>query len=228
MKGELPIGPVIFAACDSKFFEDHAPSLIYSANDIGKDIHIHVCNPTRSVLDIQDKLRKTTDVNVTFSYNEKIIIEDGHRKTAHTYYASLRFLYVHHIIKAAKKVLVTDVDCLFKRNFSWPEEPYGCFPRTGRPVHESVAAGVVYFTEESLNTISLLQETIKKSKQEWFADQAALAWYFNEVVVEPIKHFDETFMDWRFGKNTIMWTGKGDRKYSNKRYLEAKQSFNRL
>jgi len=228
MKGELPKGPCIYAACDSIFFEEHAPSLIYSANDIKKDVHIHVCNPTESVLSIQDKLRKTTDINVTFSYNEKSIIEDGHRKTAHTYYASLRFLYVHHIIRAAKKVLVTDVDCLFKNDFKWPEESYGYFPRRNRRINECVAAGVVYFTEESLKTIELLQNKIINSRQEWFADQIALGWYFNEVVTDKAKHFDEYFMDWDFKKNSVMWTGKGDRKYNNQIYVQAKKEFNRL
>ena len=41
--GELPTKPVVYAACDTKYFVEHAPSLIYSINDIGKDIHIHIC-----------------------------------------------------------------------------------------------------------------------------------------------------------------------------------------
>ena len=35
-------------------------------------------------------------------------------------------------------------------------------------------------------------------------------------------------MDWEFLEGTIIWTGKGPRKYENKTYLEAKKKFNRL
>ena len=36
--GELPTKPVVYAACDTKYFVEHAPSLIYSINDISEEI----------------------------------------------------------------------------------------------------------------------------------------------------------------------------------------------
>ena len=35
--GDLPTKRVVYAACDKKYFHEHAPSLVYSLNDIGKD-----------------------------------------------------------------------------------------------------------------------------------------------------------------------------------------------
>ena len=40
-----PTKRVVYAACDKKYFHEHTPSLVYSLNDIGKDIHIHICDP---------------------------------------------------------------------------------------------------------------------------------------------------------------------------------------
>ena len=34
--GELPNSPVVYAACDSKYFIDHAAPFVYSADDVGK------------------------------------------------------------------------------------------------------------------------------------------------------------------------------------------------
>ena len=65
--GELPTKPVVYAACDTKYFVEHAPSLIYSINDIGKDIHIHICDPVEETHKIESILRADLDVDITFS-----------------------------------------------------------------------------------------------------------------------------------------------------------------
>ena len=51
---------------------------------------------------------------------------------------------------------------------------------------------------------------------------------FARVDDKDITKFDGNFMDWEFLEGTIIWTGKGPRKYENKTYLEAKKKFNRL
>ena len=49
MYGEVPTSSVVFAACDSKYFMEHASAFIYSANEICKDVHVHVINPNDDV-----------------------------------------------------------------------------------------------------------------------------------------------------------------------------------
>ena len=36
--------------------------------------------------------------------------------------------------------------------------------------------------------------------------------------------FDGNFMDWNFLDGTVIWTGKGNRKYDNPRYVAMKKS----
>ena len=46
------------------------PSLIYSLNDIGKDIHIHICEPDVHCHNLESVLKKDIDVDITFTYND--------------------------------------------------------------------------------------------------------------------------------------------------------------
>ena len=56
----------------------------------------------------------------------------------------------------------------------------------------------------------------------------ALSETFSRLDEKNITKFDGNFMDWEFVEDTVIWTGKGPRKYENQRYLKAKNDFNRL
>ena len=51
---------------------------------------------------------------------------------------------------------------------------------------------------------------------------------FARVDDSQLEKFDSEFMDWEFKDGTTIWTGKGDRKFNNVRYVEMKKKFNRL
>ena len=40
--GDFPNEPCVFAACDSKYFVDHASPFVNSAHKVGKPAHVHV------------------------------------------------------------------------------------------------------------------------------------------------------------------------------------------
>lgn len=229
--GELPTYPVIFAACDPNYFKEHAPSLIYSCDDVGKDVHIHVCNPTQETYDIANIINTDTNIKLTFSYNDHP--DQGREMRA--YYASLRFFVLPTLLQVAKKVLVVDVDCMFMHDFEFPETATGYFPR--EPLNSGneweregtrVAAGAVYMDDTAINIALAVADRISKGPMQWFIDQVALSEIFNMVDEKYITKFDSQFMDWEFLDNTIIWTGKGPRKYDNPKYVEAKNYYNRL
>ena len=173
--GELPTKRVVYAACDKKYFHEHAPSLVYSLNDIGKDIHIHICEPDPNCHNLEAILKKDIDVDITFTYND---------------------------------IGVTPMD--------WEKEG------------TKVAAGCVYLTADALSVAKAVNERIKEGPMRWFIDQIALAETFARVEDKDITKFDGNFMDWEFIDGTVIWTGKGPRKYENQKYLNAKKKFNRL
>ena len=236
--GSFPTGSVIFSACDDSYFREHGGALIHSADDIGKDIHFHVCNPSEQTKDLQDKIINNTKVKVSFtSHNinvdsgplyEKIPISYGvSRRKSHVYYACMRFFLARKILEAADKVLIVDTDSVFMNDFDWPKENYGFYPRLGSPPHRATAAGVVYFQKPALETLHLLEEKIYSLPWQWGVDQESLSYYFSNVVKEKSHIFDKTFLDWNFIEDTVLWTGKGDHKRLNKTYIETKNKFDR-
>jgi hypothetical protein len=238
--GSFPTGSVIFAACNDSYFREHGGALIHSADDIGKDIHFHVCNPTKETKDLQEKIINNTKVNVSFT-SHNIEVDSGPlseelkwqapnlstRRKCHVYYACMRFFLARKILEVADRVLIVDTDSVFMNDFEWPKENYGFYPRPGSPPHRATAAGVVYFQKPALETLHLLEEKIYSLPWEWGVDQESLGYYFNDVVKEWSYLFDKTFLDWNFLENTVLWTGKGDQKRWNKKYVETKNKFDR-
>ena len=58
----------------------------------------------------------------------------------------------------------------------------------------------------------------------WYADQIALYSSYQELKdkVSCFK-FNISHMDWEFSESSYIWTGKGNRKYKNKKYLKRKE-----
>jgi hypothetical protein len=230
--GELPKSPVVYAACDSKYFMEHSQSFVYSANDVNKNVHIHVVNPTDEVLSLAVLLNATTEIETTFSFSDANL-KDATAEQIRTWYACLRFIYLPNVLQTAKKVLCLDIDCYIMEDFIFPKERAGYFPREPLPgtsgweaMGTRVAAGAVYVADMSIaNAISKNMATVELR---WFADQIVLSNVFRELGDKGIKKFDERFMDWEFVKGTKIWTGKGPRKYENKKYLEKKRDLTRL
>lgn len=229
--GEIPTHPVVFAACDNHYFKEHAPSLVYSSNDIGKDIHIHITEADQDAYNIANILATDTDVKVTFSYNDKENMGRGQR----TYYSCLRFLVLPLILPHAQKVLTVDVDGLMMKDFDWPEEPAGYFPReplAGTVGWEAqgtkVAAGAVYMDNRAVDLAKAVAQRIGEGPWQWFLDQVALSQSFARVNDSQVRKFGPDFMDWEFKEGTTIWTGKGPRKYENPVYVMKKKEFNRL
>jgi hypothetical protein len=229
--GELPTGPVVFAACDSLYFEEHAPSFVYSANCVNKDVHIHICNPTERALALASILNATTQVKCTFTFND-IDIANPTEETR-SYYACLRFFVLPAILPHAKKVLTLDIDCLIMKPFEFPEQMIGYFPREPLPgtigweaQGTRVAAGAVYTSMGAFDHVVEVVRQIKQSPMRWFVDQIALSTVFTKLPKEKVFHYDSSFMDWEFVQGSVIWTGKGPRKYENQTYISKKIEFN--
>jgi hypothetical protein len=233
MYGELPTSPVVFAACDSKYFLDHAGPFVYSADEHGFDVHIHVVNPTDEVLSYAAILASTVQVRLTYTFNDEefLNVTDEEKRA---YYACLRFVTAPPILHSAKKLLILDIDCLVMGKFDFPELPVGYYPREPLPgtvgweaQGTKVAAGAVYYSVDALNVAEAVADTIKGLPMRWFNDQIALNHVFQQLPDEACYKFDSQFMDWEFVEGTAIWTGKGPRKYDNPTYVAEKHKYDR-
>ena len=226
--GELPTESVLFAACDSNYFIEHAPAFIYSADDVNKNTHIHVVNPTPEVFSLASILTATTSVKTTFTFHNMELPEVAEMRR--TYYACIRFLIAPTIIQAAGQVLILDIDGMCMNDFSFPEAPVGYFPREPLPgtvgwerEGTMCAAGAVYYNRFGIKYAEEVANQISGMELKWFVDQIALSKVLTNV--EEAHHFDAQFMDWEFKEGTTIWTGKGPRKYDNPTYVNQKNSY---
>jgi hypothetical protein len=224
----------VFAACDSNYFLAHAEPFVYSLDAIGKNVHIHVVNPTPQVLALAGLLYGTTKVDVGFTF-EDVEFKDSTAEQRRTYYASVRFLAAPIFLPYFKKMLITDIDCVFNKPFDYPEEMLGYYPRESLPgtvgwEHEAtkLAAGAVYYDHRAQDTAERVVQIFSQLPFIWFVDQMALNEAFKHWPKEVVRHFDDTFMDWTFKEDSIMWTGKGDLKNSNDVYLAKKAEYKLL
>jgi hypothetical protein len=234
MYGEMPTSPVVFAACDSKYFLDHAAPLIYSASEIGKkDVHVHIVNPTDEAISLAGVLNATTKQRVTYTYND-MEFPDWTPEMIRAYYASLRFLVAPHILQTCGAMLILDIDCMVMNEFDYPTKPIGYFPRESLPgtvgweaEGTKVAAGAVYYHKNAFEVAAGVADELSKLPLQWFNDQIALSKTFNKVQQSDVFHyFDGNFMDWEFNEGSIIWTGKGSRKYDNVDYVAQKNYWN--
>lgn len=231
MYGEVPLSPVVFAACDSKYFIEHGPAFIYSAADVGLDQHLHIINPSNEALSLAGILAATTTSRTTYTFEDRDF--NGWTLDAErTYYACARFLVLPTILKYAERVLVLDIDGMMMNRIEFPDTSCGYFPRDPLPGTTGweaegtrVAAGAVYFDKSAINIAGSVADHIRGSQMVWFADQVALSTVFRQVPAEKITKFDGKFMDWEFTEGTSIWTGKGPRKYENPVYLKQKETY---
>jgi hypothetical protein len=234
LHGEYPSSPVLFAACDSRYFIEHAPSFVSSANESGMDVHLHVINPANEVHQLFEYLKQKCSINVSMTWHS-MSFEQFEESEERTYYACLRFLLAPYILMHAKKLLILDIDCMIMKPFEFPESLIAYFPReplAGTVGWENegttVAAGAVYYAYEALEISTFVAKAIQELPLQWFVDQIALSRVFKqveEVAADKVYHFDSEFMDWEFIEGTTIWTGKGPRKYDNPTYLAKKEEF---
>ena len=163
--GDYPTKPCVFAACDSKYFIDHAGPFINSAHKSGKPVHVHVINPTKEVYADIEFYKEKISTTMTFTFNDMDLPEDQDQKKC--IYASLRFFVLPFLLEKVQKIMVLDIDCLVMKDFKFPTKPCGLFVR--QPVTyltdwiregTKIAAGIVYFDKSYLDKTKKLIEII--------------------------------------------------------------------
>ena len=227
--GTFPSEPCVFAACDSKYFLDHASPFCNSVHKADMSCHVHVVNPTEEVFEQCKIYKQKISTPLTFTFNYMHIPDDVDAMKCT--YASLRFFVLPHLLEKIGKIMVLDIDCMVMRKFRFPEKPCGLFVR--EPVTylsdwikegTKIAAGIVYFDKSYLDKANKLIEIINSLPKIWYADQVALNKLLTEYInYEDVFVFNGNFMDWNFLEGTVIWTGKGKRKYDNPRYVAMKK-----
>jgi hypothetical protein len=70
-------------------------------------------------------------------------------------------------------------------------------------------------------------EKIESYRLQWFVDQVALWETYQDMLLDTdnadkFLKLTDNELDWEFKPDTLIWTGKGDRKYNNVKYVTQK------
>jgi hypothetical protein len=93
-----------------------------------------------------------------------------------------------------------------------------------------VAAGILYIPWHKRELAEILKAELLNQPIRWFCDQHAILKVYRALTQETqppvIYDFAVTeWLDWEFVEDSYIWTGKGDRKHSEK-YLNEKSKHN--
>ena len=238
----------LFASCDPKYLNLHAPALVASAAVACNNLHLHVINAGNEETDflhyLADKWTDMTEAQFSFSSGLQFVNgnEDKFKNwpdTQRTIYACDSFVSIVEVMEnnPEEDYLIVDTDCLIMKHIEKPDDDQiGLFLREPLPQTQGwendgtrVAAGVVYYSSEALPFARQVMRRIKNGPYNWFLDQVALnEIYQKELSNYRFHYFDEKFMDWEFIEGTTIWTGKGPRKYDNPTYVAKKNHFDRM
>ena len=107
ISGTFPSESCVFAACDSKYFLDHASPFCNSAHKVDMPCHVHVVNPTDEVFEQCEIYKQKISTPLTFTFNYMDIPDDVDAMKCT--YASLRFFILPYLLEKIEKKLATSV-----------------------------------------------------------------------------------------------------------------------
>lgn len=200
----------VFASCDSTYFSQHSAEFIESSLLVGYEPLVLVINPT-------EEIKALDSPYVQYQYSDK---------TSKAFYASNRFLTASSFL-TEEGLLITDIDCFFLKRMLPIKESIGLFLRPYEKHQEmKIAAGIVWLSGDSISRtfIDSVAQNISNRPELWYVDQLSLLEEYTKLEI-PVFEFKERHMDWNFREDSFMWTGKGNRKYKNIKYLKKKKSF---
>lgn len=244
INGTIPADFTLLASADPSYLREHAPPLAASAAICGNNLHIHVINPDDSDWAFMQELgikatelarRNKHRVNFTFS-SEETDLSKLNDEQKRVYYSCNRFVIAANmLLNDSGPLLITDIDCVLMKHIDQPSEDIGLFIREPFPnanqwetMGSHVAAGVVFYnkTPKASEFAVAVGQTILNNQLIWFLDQVSIWQVYQQVKgFTTCKNFDTNFMDWEFVEGSVIWTGKGNRKYDNSLYLSQKKKY---
>lgn len=241
---EQPDSLCIMASCDDLYLDAHGPAFVASNAVADNSIHIHVMEMPqqirRETITKLNRLRIRYNAvarkgKMTFSIENVRVPPGTNSEMMRTYFASNRFLVAPQLLEAGGAMYLSDIDSLFNEKLRKIDADVGLFLRDSLPgtvgweaLGTKVAAGLVYYSGSpgSRDFAAKVYNNIAQNGLTWFTDQVALyqAYQYYEKDLSFHK-FDGSVMDWEFIEGTPIWTGKGNRKDKNDKYLVRKRQY---
>jgi len=241
---EQPDALCVMASCDELYLDAHGPAFVASNAIADNSIHIHVMvNHTTPKSLVMTKLNQfrirynaiARKGKMTFSIETLKIPHGTSSEVMRTYYASNRFLVAPQLLEGGGAMYLSDIDSLFNAKLERIDADVGLFLRDSLPdtvgweaLGTKVAAGLVYYSgsQGSRAFAAKVHKGIADNGLMWFVDQVSLYQSYQYFEKSLTFHkFDNSIMDWDFIEGTPIWTGKGNRKDKNDKYVTRKRQY---
>lgn len=195
-----------YFAADKNYFDLYGKALCLSLKEFAPwaNVHVHLFNPFPTQL---EWLRKN---NVTASYET---VDDSFKEIK-TYYACVRFVRVPEIFHPDARVISIDADGVAVKPIL--KEKFLRYTETSKVLwrekqQQSLASSVIFGLDDfRLRYANKIKQHFLNDNVKWFLDQNIL----DEMIFnKEVSIFTER--DWgnsKIGKNTLIWSAKGDKK----------------
>jgi len=158
--------------------------------------------------------------NISFSYLSRDFVSDAERRA---FCSNYRVMFIKEILNKQLNLLIyLDADSIIRKNLTLaninPSSDIEILMRDSNDSRFKVATGAMIIKNNSQSKLFFKhwEKNIHLKQFKWFSDQITcyetIEELSNDVVVCQI---DERLIDWKFINSSIIWAGKGNRKYRN-------------
>lgn len=224
----------VFAVVSDTNYIKYSKTFLRSLRNINSNIHVCI-----SLIGFNNKKKiehtlSSIYPNIKFFHTSKPNFKKSHERKAFAANHRVRFVKkLIHIID--ESIFYLDVDSIIRGNVEDSLDLRKNFDisiifRDSDDERFKVAAGAIFFknNENSKRFINLWFNKISNIENQWFADQITFFMSFEELKENlNFKSLSKELNDWEFNPNSVIWSGKGDRKIKNMKYrIESiKQKF---
>lgn len=213
----------VIALTDNNYLK-HLKTLLASLRSTKHKINVYVCliNIDQAV-DLEKEL-KSIYSPISFKYINKKFMTDADRKA---FCSNYRVTFIKEILKnPLESIIYLDADSIVRKEMSLAEvnldSDIEILFRKSDDDRFKVATGAILVKNNprSKRFFEEWEKNIQPKIYSWFSDQRTFYKTFlslrDEVNIYPI---DKRLIDWEFKETSIVWAGKGKRKYTNSIYL---------
>lgn len=232
--------PIIFVACDSKYFLEHALALLWSAKETQQDIslHIHFYNLDSDLLDVLPNIQQQmAPLSVQFSSEEVDVSAYACHSTV--YYSCLRYcrFYQLQLANPEAPLILLDADVLLRRDVRLlfdqvdPQTGLGLSRAAPVPMWDSIIAGNTTclptpHAQRFLAQVAyFIADNMAQKRGRWFLDQVALCTVHRQQHDRrQFRYFPmELSCDTQFNTDAVVWAVTNELKRQNNPYNQYKK-----
>ncbi|MCV6637759.1 hypothetical protein [Candidatus Albibeggiatoa sp. nov. NOAA] len=237
-------GIQIFVGCDERHFFNYVIPLAVSLeiNAPYNSLHIHIYNLNKPILYALQQMRSGFQRTV-ISWSHESVELPNNGKHRFIYYSSMRFVRLFQLVRIFKSVPIyfMDADSLVMK-------PLGQLPSHVSLCDISV---ITRFYEEIDNMKFLASAIYWQPTPKSYAYLKAIAHHIEQTLTQnqptiggldqlcmyqaylqhqdiQIKPFPSEYVDWRFNDESYVWTGKGNRKRENEKFINKLEAYKKM